>query len=92
MWAPLMGFCLLLCFLIKDRVLTRPGEEKMVEEQQDTTVRERSGEMESETELQGQLSTVGEFSSEKSDCETCNMSLSQRSIKHLYLVLTLLSL
>lgn len=54
MWAPLMGFCLLLCFLIKDKGLTRPGEEKKVEPQQDTTISERSAEVESETELQVQ--------------------------------------
>ena len=65
MWAPLMGFCLLLCFLIKDRGLTWPGEEKKVEEQQqDTTVSERSVEVESETELQVQQSTVGKFRTE----------------------------
>jgi hypothetical protein len=62
-WAPLMGFCLLLCLLIKDRGLTRPGEEKKSEEQQqDTTISERSAEVEGEMELQGQQSTVGEFS------------------------------
>jgi hypothetical protein len=43
---------------LKDRGLTRPGEEKkMMEEQQDTTISERSVEVESETELQVQVST-----------------------------------
>jgi hypothetical protein len=32
MWAPLLGSCLLLCFLVKDRGLMRPGEEKKVEQ------------------------------------------------------------
>ena len=62
-WASLMGFCLPLCFLIKDRDLTRPGEEKKggEQQQQDTTISERSAEVESETGLQGQQSTMGEF-------------------------------
>lgn len=29
-WAPLIGFCLLLCFLIKEKGLNRPEEEKKV--------------------------------------------------------------
>ena len=64
MWAPLMGFCPLLYFLIKDRGLTRPGEEK-VKQHQDTTISERCGEAESEIELQAQQSTVVEFSTER---------------------------
>lgn len=64
MWSPLMGVCLLLCFPIKDRGLTRPGEEKKEEQQQDTTISERSAEVESETELQVQQAAVGEFSGE----------------------------
>ena len=28
MWVPLMGACFLLCFLIKDRGLTRPEEKE----------------------------------------------------------------
>jgi EmrB/QacA subfamily drug resistance transporter len=61
MWAPLMGVCLLLCFPIKDRGLTRPGEEKKVEQQQDTTISGGSTELENETELQAQQPLAAEF-------------------------------
>lgn len=36
-WAPLMGACLLLCFLIKDKGLTRPEEKKQVEDTPETS-------------------------------------------------------
>jgi hypothetical protein len=65
MWAPLMGSCLLLCFLVKDRSLTRPGEEKKVE-QRDTTISERSPEVESDTELQARQAVAGGFGIESS--------------------------
>lgn len=65
MWAPLIGSCLLLCFLVKDRGLTRPGEEKKVE-QQDTTISERSAEVESNTELQARQPVAGGFGVENS--------------------------
>jgi hypothetical protein len=61
MWAPLTGVCFLLCFLIKDRGLTRSGEEKKMEEQQDMTISGRSAEVESETELRVQVSAEREF-------------------------------
>ena len=64
MWASLMGSCLLLCFLVKDRGLTRPGEEKV--EQQNTTISERSAEAESDTELQAWQPRAGGFGVESS--------------------------
>ncbi|CZR52044.1 related to tetracycline efflux protein (otrb) [Phialocephala subalpina] len=35
-WVPLMGACLLLCFLIKDKGLTRPEEKQQVEDTPDS--------------------------------------------------------
>jgi hypothetical protein len=51
-WLPIMAVCLLLCFLIKDKGLTRPDEKPRVQELEDTSSVEVDGSGGSDVEMQ----------------------------------------
>lgn len=50
-WVPIMGVCLLLCFLIKDKGLTRPEEKPQVQEMSSSEA--GAGESDVEMQVQG---------------------------------------
>ena len=58
LWVPLMGACLLLCILIKDKGLTRPEEKEKARAQETSgSELEIEGSGESDVEMQAQGKT-----------------------------------
>ncbi len=60
LWVPIMGVCLLLCFFIKDKGLTRKEEKPVIVQERSTIEMDRDNEISGESDVEMQREGVDE--------------------------------